>query len=479
MKRNKYLTLFFLTWLLSAGLLSKAQTPLPCGNYKIDTAAFRSALQFEQEKKFSSSAVPTFVIRVYFHDGAFDDGSNPTATLDQINIELSSLVDDYAPDNICFLYAGLDYINNTSLDTNFNVNTDPSSDFDSYQVPGCINIFYLKKIKGTNPACGGTCGIGGVALGGVPGTYCLIASSNIEQGQTIAHEVGHCMGLLHTFEPANGYEDIDGSNSSTSADLISDTQADPFAFNDGNHSCYSSSGCTYNGTCTDPKGKANYSPPYSNLMAYWWTTGCYPVLSVTNGQYSRVSSFLATTPALIACESPSSVNLSNVSVSSGYYMVSAIGSLSTSNNVIITGTAKATLGGALVLLEPGFHATPSDGGLVFANTESCGVFGATLTADKNQAGISANENKINSLAAYPNPASSSVNLVFNLIHAEKNVVIKVYDMNMKLMKEMDLVNMNSGQHAEILNLSNLSSGVYSVIAQCEDLILRSEIVKTN
>ena len=80
----------------------------------------------------------------------------------------------------------------------------------------------MQKIKGSNPACGGICGIGGIALGGIPGTFCLVAKSNIGKGQTTSHEVGHCLGLLHTFEPANGSENINGSNSSSTADLITD-----------------------------------------------------------------------------------------------------------------------------------------------------------------------------------------------------------------------------------------------------------------
>lgn len=475
MKRNNYLKIAFAVSFVSLFFFANAQGPLPCGTSKIDTAALRKALDFEKINRLSPEQAPSIVLRVFFHIGALDDGSNPAATADTINnSEFSVLESLYAPDNICFVNAGLNYVNNSFLDTNFNAVTDSFSDFNPYLVPNCINIFYPQKIKGKNAACGGTCGIGGVAPN-IPGTFCLVAAGNISQGQTIAHEVGHCLGLYHTFEPAFGYEDIDGSNSSSTGDLIVDTHADPYAYN--TFACYSTSsnGCTYTGTCSDPKGQTAFAPPYTNLMTYWWAAGCYPALLLTSDQYTRVNSFLITNPPLLGCESPSTETLSNVNVSSGYYMQSAISNLTTSNSVVLSGTANATLGGSLITLEPGFMATPSNGGLVLVRPEACGVLPSSLVADNNN---NPSDQNINSLFVYPNPTSSQANLVFTLQHDENFGLIKVYDMNMKIVKEFSPATIAAGKHTMALNLENLSAGIYSITLQLTNALLRTRVILT-
>lgn len=354
--------------------VAKAQQPLPCGNYRIDTAAENKALRFHNSNINGVTTVNSLV-RVYFHICANDDGTNKAITPAQLAVEFTSLLASYAADNVCFLNAGTDTVKNTFLNTLFNADNDPTGSlFNPYQVPGCINCFYTKKINGNNTACNPPCGYGGIALGGIPGTFYLVANSNIASGSTVSHEMGHCLGLLHTFEPANGNENIDGSNGTTAGDKVADTPADPYVFSGS--ACYtlSANQCLYTGTCTDPNGATNYTPPYTNLMGYWWavtTPTCYASLAATNGQFARVNSFLGSSSALINCSSPSSVILYPITVSSGYYMQSAIGTFITNGSVVFNGTSKATLGGGIVYLEPGFHAIPSSGGIVDVKIKPC------------------------------------------------------------------------------------------------------------
>jgi hypothetical protein len=187
--------------------------------------------------------------------------------------------------------------------------------------------------------------------------------------------MGHNLGLIHTFETAYGFENINGSNSSTTADKVTDTKADPYAYN-GN-ACFSTTayGCTYSGTCQDPNGSTNFTPPYTNLMAYWWLGNggvCVANPTATIGQFTRVESFLNTNAPLMACTSPSSTTLLANTVSSGYFMKSAINTLSTGGNAVkINSSAIATLAGGTVLLQPGFVATPNSNGLIVIKTKPC------------------------------------------------------------------------------------------------------------
>ena len=84
------------------------------------------------------------------------------------------------------------------------------------------------------------------------------ASSN-----TLAHELGHVLGLYHTFDTSNGAELVDGSNCSTAGDLICDTPAAPQLNLPG----LLAPGCIYVGTVTDANGDP-YTPQANNLMGY-------------------------------------------------------------------------------------------------------------------------------------------------------------------------------------------------------------------
>jgi hypothetical protein len=375
MKKNSIYACLVLLCVIAITSFVHAQGPLPCGNYRIDTAAENKALQFRLTNANRVTVVNS-LIRVYFHNLKNDDGTNAAITPAQLATEFTSLLASYAADNVCFLNAGTDNINNTFLNTLFNADNDPEGTFFSpYQVPDCINIFYTTKINGNNNACNPPCGIGGIALGGIPGTFFLVSKGNIASGSTVSHEMGHCLGLLHSFESVFGFEKINGSNATTAGDRVTDTPADPFAYQ--GLPCYAVANCSYAGICPDSNNATNFTPPYTNLMAYWWTTlnannlTCYPNLAATNGQFVRVNSFLGSSLALIGCSSPSDVTQSGIAVSSGYYMNSAINTFTTSGSVSFVGSVRALIGGGTVHIQPGFHANPSTGGQVRIEVKPC------------------------------------------------------------------------------------------------------------
>lgn len=349
---------------------TKAQRrPLYCAdNVRSDTGFLLSMARMDQSPSYRVGST-TRMIKVFIHVLLNDNGISRAATDAEIGSEFARLKADFASNNLCFYLAGVDTIRSTALNFNFNADTDPDSEWDPYQAGGCLNIFYVQEIDGENTACNPPCGYGGIALGGIPGTFCLVASGNIGGG-TISHEVGHCLGLYHTFARVGGVREcIDGSNSLIAGDLIGDTNADPYSFNGA--SCYSetSSGCGYNGTCEDPCGDRNYTPPFNNLMSYWG--GCV-TQHFTTQQFQRMNSVIDNNSEINALAAPSNYTLSSANRTSGYIVRAAINALSAGTDVNITNTAFGSFGGGTqVTLTPGFRAAPSGTGETIIKLTGC------------------------------------------------------------------------------------------------------------
>jgi hypothetical protein len=345
-----------------------AQKKIKCVEPKTDTA-FLMSIANEERNVLHRAQATSRMLKVFVHILCDASGTNPAITEQQLDDEFTSLIADYASNSMCFFLAGYDTIQSTRLNNLFNVDTDDPNEFDPYQVPNCLNIFYVRRIDGTNSSCSGSCGIGGIALGGIPGTFCLVDDGNVGE-HTIAHELGHCLGLSHTFARINGRECINGSNSFSAGDLIIDTPADPYSFNAA--SCYSqsTSSCatTYIGNCTDPCGDNTYDPPYLNLMSYWNSCSAQ---SFSDGQFVRVNSTVDNYSPISVCTSPANITQNAVSISSGYFIKAAINSLTTNGAVNMTGATVASFGASSVSLTDGFSAKPSGLGSTTIKATQC------------------------------------------------------------------------------------------------------------
>lgn len=130
-----------------------------------------------------------------------------------------------------------------------------------YHVPNTINIFYLDEI-GNHELNNFACGISTFPFNSTPESRFIIMQKGCStNGATLAHEIGHFFGLLHTHETAVGRELVNGSNCESAGDRICDTPADP------NLSLTGLNGCTYQALFTDPAGDV-YRPDPSNIMSY-------------------------------------------------------------------------------------------------------------------------------------------------------------------------------------------------------------------
>jgi len=215
-------------------------------------------------------ASPFVTIRIYAHVVRTSTGERGL-TSTQLDDALTLLTADYAPHGICFFRVGTDSIDNSAYIDNGNVfaqgtpvytaliNTNKHSDaIDIYFLPA-DNIF---------PA--------GLA-NGIPGDALIIGGSYFNTNTSItsllpvshvlSHEMGHCLGLFHTFHNAGSgscNELVDGSNAATCGDFVTDTPADPGPLFD----VYTDSSCNLrNMTMTDANSQL-YAPDTRNVMAY-------------------------------------------------------------------------------------------------------------------------------------------------------------------------------------------------------------------
>lgn len=188
---------------------------------------------------------------------------------------------DFAPINMSFEVCEFRYIDNWEY-SYMHQDTDQAEMLVKYLQPNTINIFFCDVLEKNGPVqfpCGYA------PLGIAPSEpYIFMRKICTTSSVTLSHEMGHFMGLYHTFETGFGAELANGSNCATAGDLLCDTQADP------NGSVYAGS-CEYVEKSQDANGDWYY-PPIGNIMSYYLPACKCPVSehggAFTPQQYNRM-----------------------------------------------------------------------------------------------------------------------------------------------------------------------------------------------
>jgi hypothetical protein len=306
----------------------------------------------------------TYVLRVFVHILRNNDGSNAATTPTQLNNDLVLMGSFFKPHNICFAFVGFDYFDNTTLNTtmDFSNNSHKNTLLAFNRHTDAIDIYVHQ----------GSTAFGGYAYD-IPGTaFSVVQSANFN----FYHEMGHALGLYHTFQ-GNGCPD--GSNCSSTGDLICDTAAD-FAGSENMGSF-----CTYTGTTTVFCNGATrtYNPPTNNIMSYW--AGCYTQFTLNQGTRMRFFVSLATNAGGLF----QNILVPNDQILSGLFggdvnytgelRVAAknqidVGSFGypLNGNALFTGNHNSVINaGNRVRLEPGTRMTPSSGKITVKINNIC------------------------------------------------------------------------------------------------------------
>lgn len=229
----RYFLLFSL--LISLSISLSAQTPR-CGTILADEDYQLYASMRNHSKERSSER---FYIPIAYHCIARTNGTGVYRLRDLLtsHCQLNEAFDSLGFE---FYIHSIDTIANTSYYefSSFSVGSTIKS---QNNVPAVCNVYL-------NNDPNGVCGYATFPGTSNPGIFvkhgCFGPNST-----TLIHEMGHYIGLVHTFETAYGVEFVNGTNCSTDGDLFCDTPADflDYRWN-----------CPYTGSDVDPNGDSYF-----------------------------------------------------------------------------------------------------------------------------------------------------------------------------------------------------------------------------
>ena len=280
---------------------------------------------FLQQNGNSSNAVQPcsgYIINVFFHaiedaNGTYSTGYNgvPGRTFNQdVQIAMNDLQNGFSPLNISFVLVGQDEIKDHNIYSSdfFPLPSNGSGNFTNFQsmgkyTPNAIDI-YLYPMGSYQGNLGG-----GYSANIISKALALGIQNGVSFSEDwihdICHEMGHCLGLYHTFHGTGGCssypggpteggisELVDGTNGTTAGDYVKDTYADPAG--GSKHDYFDPNTCIWKNTLATScsitgivdANYQNYCPDGTNFMCYS-NIGCRN--HFTNGQGDRIKNCIA------------------------------------------------------------------------------------------------------------------------------------------------------------------------------------------
>lgn len=353
---------YVIVWLLLLfAIYAKAQPTQECGTkaplVKPVLSLEKINKTLERRMRFESPYPLKIFIRV-FED---DDNTDLAATETDVMRQVENMRQFFSPHNICFIHVGYEIIRNTDLN---NMSVDEGDDVNqlsSLAINSCITIFIHNSLSDSKGSLNGN-------AYGIPNHFISVVGSAIQSTtnlSTMAHEMGHALGLLHTFEDTYGEEAVarsgDCKDCEDEGDLLCDTQADL-----NNASDDISESCNYIGSATDECGD-QYLFEITNIMSYG-RRSCRD--HFTSGQGIRALTYTLNDHSSRIAENAQFVLYENLST--GLRTFAARNSITFSpTGYEVSSGGRANFTSSSIVFSPGVEFKPTTGYVVARSTVYC------------------------------------------------------------------------------------------------------------
>lgn len=321
-----------------------------------------------------------YYVRVFIRIVRQDDGTLPGCSIDQARQNFEEMNGQYNAHNICFQLAGIDFVDDTYLN-NFNTSANLDQVYPDYirnnnlDVDGAITIFIHYNFLNNTGSSGNAYGI--------PNNFLSVArwaaqSTNVHS--IFGHEMGHCLGLYHTFRRADGVAEAVTRNAANNCyncnsegDLCCDTPADYPDSQDNT----SGTTCIYSGTATNGCDGFQYNPSTINIMSYQpWACISFTGTALTANQRTRMHATILNplAPIFTRVSEDNVIQLATNNSSSAIKIYGAKNSVVTQANAAITHSGSARVyyvAGNAITFNEGVTLSPGGTGVIEASISSC------------------------------------------------------------------------------------------------------------
>jgi hypothetical protein len=338
--------------------------------------------QLQQEGRAIAFSSP-YVVRVFIRIVREDNGTLPGCTVETALQNFDEMNGQYNDHSICFQLVGLDFVNDSYLN---NFNSDALLDNGTYEnyirnnnydVDGAITIFIHYNYLNNNGSSGNAYGI--------PNNFLSVARwavTSTTVRSIFGHEIGHCLGLYHTFARYNDTQESVTRNTgnpcyncNSGGDLCCDTQAD-YRYSNNQSEDYVTN-CDYSRNYANPCDGLQYNPSTINIMSYMpW--GCISITSsaLTPNQRTRMhATILDALGPIYSRVAENNLVLGSVTATSNAVRVySARTNVTMAVNATISHTSSSKAyyaAGNAVIFGPGVTFAPGSSGVVNASISGC------------------------------------------------------------------------------------------------------------